>query len=258
MNRLLGLDLPCKFGQNPRIKSVKLPTKHSRYICSTHICQKWEKPVWFGCRIISKGHVVFAGQSGSPASGKRIPTAASESCYRGLHQSKELTPLAIVSSVEVLFIPTFRIIYHPEQDPTENLFSQSHLQKSMAKLGRNLVRNRIRLEDFLWQLSKNLMAPNACRLKLMWWCWQGLWNFLDFFYHFLPGQCIALVTFLLAYLFLSHVEYFAQIQGQISAIPGAPGVTELVIAPLLNNGGFGVVIDCPFPPPCGFLLTNIT
>jgi ABC-2 type transport system permease protein len=36
---------------------------------------------------------------------------------------------------------------------------------------------------------------------------------------------LALVQFLLAYMFLSHIEYFAQIQGQISAIPGAPGVT---------------------------------
>ncbi len=33
---------------------------------------------------------------------------------------------------------------------------------------------------------------------------------------------LALVQFLLAYMFLSHIDYFAQIQGQISAIPGAP------------------------------------
>jgi len=57
---------------------------------------------------------------------------------------------------------------------------------------------------------------------------------------------LALVQFLLAYLFLSHVEYFAQIQGQISAIPGAPGVTELVIAPLLNNAALVLLLIVPF------------
>ncbi len=57
---------------------------------------------------------------------------------------------------------------------------------------------------------------------------------------------LALVQFLLAYLFLSHIEYFAQIQGQISAIPGAPGVTELVIAPLLNNAALVMLLIAPF------------
>jgi ABC-2 type transport system permease protein len=57
---------------------------------------------------------------------------------------------------------------------------------------------------------------------------------------------LALVQFLLAYLFLSHIDYFAQIQGQISAIPGAPGVTELVIAPLLNNAALVLLMIAPF------------
>ncbi|MCB2426097.1 ABC transporter permease [Methylophaga pinxianii] len=57
---------------------------------------------------------------------------------------------------------------------------------------------------------------------------------------------LALVQFLLAYLFLSHIEYFAQIQGQISAIPGAPGVTEMVIAPLLNNAALVLLLIAPF------------
>jgi len=57
---------------------------------------------------------------------------------------------------------------------------------------------------------------------------------------------LALVQFLLAYLFLSHIDYFAQIQGQISAIPGAPGVTEMIIAPLLNNAALVLLLIAPF------------
>ena len=57
---------------------------------------------------------------------------------------------------------------------------------------------------------------------------------------------LALVQFLLAYMFLSHIEYFAQIQGQISAIPGAPGVTEMIIAPLLSNAALVLLLIAPF------------
>lgn len=57
---------------------------------------------------------------------------------------------------------------------------------------------------------------------------------------------LALVQFLLAYLFLGHMDYFVQIQGQISAIPGAPGVTEMIIAPLLNNAALILLLIVPF------------
>ena len=46
---------------------------------------------------------------------------------------------------------------------------------------------------------------------------------------------LALTQLILAYLFLTHIDYFVQIQPKISAIPGAPGVTELVAMPLLSN-----------------------
>lgn len=46
---------------------------------------------------------------------------------------------------------------------------------------------------------------------------------------------LALSQLILAYLFLTHIDYFVQIQAKISAIPGAPGVTELVAIPLLSN-----------------------
>lgn len=46
---------------------------------------------------------------------------------------------------------------------------------------------------------------------------------------------LALSQLILAYLFLTHIDYFIQIQAKISAIPGAPGVTELIAMPLLSN-----------------------
>jgi ABC-2 type transport system permease protein len=46
---------------------------------------------------------------------------------------------------------------------------------------------------------------------------------------------LALCQIPVAYLFLTHIDYFIQIQGKISAIPGAPGVTEMIAIPLLNN-----------------------
>jgi len=46
---------------------------------------------------------------------------------------------------------------------------------------------------------------------------------------------LALTQVILAYLFLSHIEYFIQIQAKIATIPNAPGVTELIAIPLLNN-----------------------
>jgi len=46
---------------------------------------------------------------------------------------------------------------------------------------------------------------------------------------------LGLTQLLLAYLFLTHIDYFVQIQAQISVIPGAPGITELIAIPLFNN-----------------------
>ena len=50
---------------------------------------------------------------------------------------------------------------------------------------------------------------------------------------------------ILAYLFLTHIDYFVQIQAKISAIPGAPGVTELIAIPLLNNAATIMLLIAP-------------
>jgi ABC-2 type transport system permease protein len=56
---------------------------------------------------------------------------------------------------------------------------------------------------------------------------------------------LALSQLILAYLFLTHIDYFMQIQGKISAIPGAPGVTELVVLPLFNNAATILLLLTP-------------
>jgi ABC-2 type transport system permease protein len=56
---------------------------------------------------------------------------------------------------------------------------------------------------------------------------------------------LALCQMLIAYLFLTHIDYFMQLQGKMSAIPGAPGVTELIAIPLLNNTATILLLIAP-------------
>ncbi len=56
---------------------------------------------------------------------------------------------------------------------------------------------------------------------------------------------LALTQLILAYLFLTHIDYFVQIQAKISAIPGAPGVTELIAIPLLSNAATILLLLTP-------------
>ena len=56
---------------------------------------------------------------------------------------------------------------------------------------------------------------------------------------------LGLTQLILAYLFLSHIDYFIQIQAKISVIPGAPGITELIAIPLLNNAAIIFLLITP-------------
>lgn len=44
---------------------------------------------------------------------------------------------------------------------------------------------------------------------------------------------LAVVQFVVAWLFLVQLEGFVQLQSRLAAVPGAPGVTDLVVAPIL-------------------------
>lgn len=56
---------------------------------------------------------------------------------------------------------------------------------------------------------------------------------------------LALTQIILSYLFLTHIEFFIQNQARLAVIPGAPGVTELVAMPLLNNTALILLLIAP-------------
>ncbi len=71
------------------------------------------------------------------------------------------------------------------------------------------------------------------------------YEFYRLFLSPLAWVILALSQLILAYLFLSHIDYFVQIQPRISAIPGAPGVTELIAIPFLNNAAMVLLLIAP-------------
>jgi ABC-2 type transport system permease protein len=56
---------------------------------------------------------------------------------------------------------------------------------------------------------------------------------------------LALSQIIIAYLFLTHIDYFMQVQPRIAAIPGAPGVTELVAIPTINSAAIVCLLIAP-------------
>jgi len=56
---------------------------------------------------------------------------------------------------------------------------------------------------------------------------------------------LAVVQAIHAWLFLGLVEYFTRIQPQLAGIPGAPGVTDQVAAPLFNTAGVVMLLVVP-------------
>ena len=56
---------------------------------------------------------------------------------------------------------------------------------------------------------------------------------------------LALTQLIVAYLFLSHIDYFLSIQSQLVTIPGAPGITDLIASPLLNDTALILLLITP-------------
>jgi len=61
----------------------------------------------------------------------------------------------------------------------------------------------------------------------------------------LAWAILAIVQFILAYLFLSQLQEFLLIQPKLAAIENAPGVTELVIVPLYGSAAFIMMLVTP-------------
>jgi len=61
----------------------------------------------------------------------------------------------------------------------------------------------------------------------------------------LAWAILAIVQFIMAYLFLSQLQEFILIQPKLATIENAPGVTELVIAPLYGSAAFIMMLVTP-------------
>jgi ABC-2 type transport system permease protein len=61
----------------------------------------------------------------------------------------------------------------------------------------------------------------------------------------LAWAIMAVLQLILAYLFLSQLDTFMQLQPRLAGIEGAPGVTDIVVAPLLQTIGFLLLLIAP-------------
>lgn len=56
---------------------------------------------------------------------------------------------------------------------------------------------------------------------------------------------LAILQFILAFLFLSQVETFVMLQPKLAAIEGAPGLTDVVVTPLFGNAAIILLLATP-------------
>ncbi len=61
----------------------------------------------------------------------------------------------------------------------------------------------------------------------------------------LAWAIMAMLQLILAYLFLTHLDTFMLLQPRLAGIEGAPGVTDIVVAPLLQTIGFLMLLIAP-------------
>lgn len=61
----------------------------------------------------------------------------------------------------------------------------------------------------------------------------------------LAWTIMAVLQLILAYLFLSQLDTFVLLQPRLAGIEGAPGVTDIVVAPLLQTSGFLLLLIAP-------------
>lgn len=61
----------------------------------------------------------------------------------------------------------------------------------------------------------------------------------------LAWTMLAVVQVIVAYLFLAQVDFFLQIQPRLPQLPGAPGLTEIVVAPTFGNAALILLLVVP-------------
>ena len=61
----------------------------------------------------------------------------------------------------------------------------------------------------------------------------------------LAWAVLAIVQFILGYMYLGQIEVFLSVQSRLVAVPGAPGLTEIVVMPLLANAAIVLLLVVP-------------
>ena len=61
----------------------------------------------------------------------------------------------------------------------------------------------------------------------------------------LAWSVLAVIQLIMAYLFLSQLDTFMVLQPRLAGIEGAPGVTDIVVAPVLQTVGFLLLLVAP-------------
>ena len=56
---------------------------------------------------------------------------------------------------------------------------------------------------------------------------------------------LAILQFILAFLFLTQVEAFMELQPKLASIEGAPGLTDIIVPPLFGNAGIILLLVTP-------------
>jgi len=61
----------------------------------------------------------------------------------------------------------------------------------------------------------------------------------------LAWTILAVVQAILAYMFFSQIEFFMQIQPRLAGMQAAPGITEIIVAPLFGNAAVVLLLIVP-------------
>ncbi len=61
----------------------------------------------------------------------------------------------------------------------------------------------------------------------------------------LAWSVLAVIQFILAYMFLAQIDTYMLVQPRLLAMPDGPGVTDIIIAPVLGNAAIVLLLVCP-------------
>lgn len=70
-------------------------------------------------------------------------------------------------------------------------------------------------------------------------------EFRNLFLSPLAWTILGVTQLILAYMFLTQIDYYLSIQPKLVGIPGAPGITDLIVAPLFGNAAVILLLITP-------------